>query len=111
MRRVEMGDCVDRNFEGLAAKFRDWRSRAKMPDEQLEEEVSYLSRLAEFIGPVPLSKITKAVIQDFYLEEQIRVYQEGADLEKNMDIAIVVDDFLTELRASQTRPAPGNATR
>lgn len=50
--------------EELIAKYRDWRSRWHPIDDQIEEEITlYLSRLAEYISPVPLSKVTKAVMQ------------------------------------------------
>src|SRR5579862_7706963 len=42
------------------ARYREWRSLWKPTSEQIADEVSYLSKLAELMAPVPLSKATKA---------------------------------------------------
>jgi hypothetical protein len=58
--------------EEFIAEFSDWCSQHKFPSAEIEEQVSCISKLAGFMAPVPHSKMTKAVLQDFYLEELMR---------------------------------------
>jgi hypothetical protein len=59
--------------EEFIAQFRDWLLQWKPTLAEIEYEVSYLSKLAEFMAPVPLAKVTKAVLRDFRLEERRRL--------------------------------------
>jgi hypothetical protein len=64
---------------------------------EIEYEVSYLSKLAEFMAPVPLAKVTKAVLRDFRLEERRRL-QPGESCVKILRAVINIDAFLAETR-------------
>jgi hypothetical protein len=63
--------------EEFIAQFRDWLLQWKPTLAEIEHEVSYLSKLAEFMAPVPLAKVTKAVLQGFQLEERRRLQSHG----------------------------------
>jgi len=89
--------------EALIARFRDWRLMWKPTDEQIDQEVACIRRLAEFITPVPLSKVTKAVMRDFHLEEQKRLLSLQVDaqrkaMRKNLHFWIQFDAFLADAR-------------
>jgi hypothetical protein len=83
--------------EEFIAQFRDWRLQCKPTSAQIEDEVCYLSKLAEFIAPVPLAKVTKAVFKDFYREEQMRP-QPRESRAKILSAVIEIDAFLGETR-------------
>jgi len=83
--------------EEFIAQFREWRLQWKPTLAQIEDEVSCLSKLAEFIAPVPLSKATKAVLQDFQLAERSRL-QPGESGAKILCAVINIDAFLAETR-------------
>jgi hypothetical protein len=98
--------------EELIAKFRDWRSWwYKKPAEELEEEVSYISKLAEFMAPVPLSEVTKAVLQDFYLDQQMQDFYLHQQMHSQprgsrpviMHTHIVIDAFFGDLRRQKKK--------
>lgn len=83
--------------EDFIAQFREWRLRWKPSLTEVEDEVSCISKLAEFVAPVPLSKVTKAVLQDFRLEEQRRPQPRESRV-KTLRAVIEIDGFLAELR-------------
>lgn len=83
--------------EELIAQFRDWLLQWKPTLAEIEYEVSYLSKLAEFMAPVPLAKVTKAVLRDFRLEERRRL-QPGESWLKILRAVINIDAFLAEAR-------------
>jgi hypothetical protein len=93
--------------EELIAQFRDWRSQWKPSLTEIEDEVSYISKLAEFMAPVPLSKVTKAVLQDFQLEEQMRPQPRESRV-KIVRAVIAFDAFRAEKsrKKNPKRPAP-----
>ena len=83
--------------EEFVAQYRDWRLLWKPTLAEIEDEVSYLSKLAEFMAPVPLAKATKAVLQDFQLAERSRL-QPGESGAKILRAVINIDAFLAETR-------------
>ena len=91
--------------EEVIAKYRDWRSQWKPKPEWVDDEITfYVSKLAEFISPLPLSKVTKAVMHDFYHEEMVRIMRDKKSGEvrwptdKLMGAWIQFDAFLADLR-------------
>jgi hypothetical protein len=85
--------------EEFVAKFRDWRSLWKPTDAQMDAENSYVSKLADFIAPLPLSKLTKAVLQDFYLEEMMQP-QSRESRSKVVSASISLNAFVAEFKAN-----------
>jgi hypothetical protein len=65
--------------------------------EQIAYEVSFLSKLAESAAPVPLVKVTKAVLRDFQWEEQVRPQPREYRM-KILQAVINIDGFLAETR-------------
>ena len=51
--------------EELIAQYREWCLLWKPTLAQIDDGVSYLSKLAELMAPVPPSKATKRVLRDF----------------------------------------------
>jgi hypothetical protein len=86
--------------EEFIAKFREWSSRSKSSLTEIDEEVAYISRLAAYVAPIPVSKATKAVMQDFYLEEQMRPLPREART-KTLRAVIMLDAFRVDLRADR----------
>ena len=76
-------------------QFRDWCSQRKHSLTEIEDEISYISKLAEFMAPVPLSKATRAVLQDFQLEEQMRPQARESRV-KIVRAVMAFDAFRTE---------------
>jgi hypothetical protein len=63
----------------------------------IEYQVSYISKLADFMAAVPLSQVTKPVLYDFYQEEHIH----ARSRESHVDImraAISLDAFRADKR-------------
>lgn len=92
------------------ARYREWRSLWKPTSEQIADEVSYLSKLAELMAPVPLSKATKADLRDFYWEERIRP-QPRESRAAILSAEIEIDAFLDETRRRKTQRSPSPHTR
>jgi hypothetical protein len=87
--------------EDFIAKYRDWRSLRHPTDERVEQEVSYLSKLADFIAPVPLVKATKAVRWDFQVEEATRAQSPEVRrgvFNLSINVSILFDAFRAELK-------------
>jgi hypothetical protein len=78
--------------EEFITKFRDWRSAGRATEGKIEQEVSFISRLAEFMAPLPVSKATKAVTHDFYWNEEMAAGR------KNVVPWMMLDAFLADLR-------------
>jgi len=87
--------------EEIIERFRLWRLQWNPTDRQAQEEIAVISKLAEFIAPLPLSKTTKAVRQDFYLEELMRPQHLRVASAALMDALINFDAFLKDLRAGR----------
>ena len=81
--------------EEFIAQYREWSLLWRPTSEQIAYEVSCLSELADSMAPVPLSKATKAIFQDFYRDEQFRP-QPRESRAKILSAAIKIDAFLSE---------------
>ena len=88
--------------EEFIARYREWRSLWKPTSEQVAYEVSYLSKLAELMAPIPLSNATRADFQDFYRDEEFRP-QPRESRAKILSAAIAIDVFLDETRRKGKR--------
>src|SRR5690242_4928359 len=88
--------------EEYVAAFRDWLSLRKPTEEEIESSVSYVSELANRMAPVPLSKATKAVTQDFYLDHYMKKHPAG-EFRKLLRAAIMLDGFREYLRVENKK--------
>ena len=54
--------------EEFIARYSDWRPkyRQNFTDEEIAEELAFISELAKFMAPIPLYRATKAVQRDYY---------------------------------------------
>ena len=86
--------------EEFIARYSEWsRGRLKATDEQVTKELAFVSELAKFIDPVPLRKVTKALLADFYYDYDMRSIKAHGHLEKNfLNNRFRLDAFLGELR-------------
>jgi hypothetical protein len=110
--------------EEFIAKYREWLSpwkltegeprekdSSKLPEGEIEDVVSYLCRLAKRIAPVPVSKATKAVRQDFAREEQMRACEEHQrsregrvkNIMKILRAVIALDRFFADLEGAESQ--------
>jgi hypothetical protein len=81
--------------------FRDWLSTVKASDRDVEHAISYAFKLAKLVAPVPLIKLTKALVRDFYMDEQMSP-QLLESRGKLIHAQIYFDAFITEVRRSKT---------
>jgi acid stress-induced BolA-like protein IbaG/YrbA len=87
--------------EDFLAEFRDWCSQHKLSSTDIEYQVSYVSELGDFMAPVPLSQVTKAVLYDFFQEQHI--HARSRESHKNiMRAAISLDAFRADKRRKKT---------
>jgi hypothetical protein len=82
-------------------KFRDWLSARTASDRDVEFAICYISKLAKLVAPTPLIKLTKTVLQAFYVDEQMSP-QSLESRGKLIHAQIYFDAFLTEVRKGET---------